>query len=212
MKLYYFPLSTYSQKTLMAFHETGIEFEPMIVNMLDPDENAEYRKIYPLGKVPLLILDDGHVIPESSIIIEYLDGISESVKLIPEDPDQARKTRFLDRMYDNYLNNSVLAKFFELRKPDDERSQQVIEQADEKINIMYGYMEKNLANSKWNHGDMFSMADCAAIPSLHYACKVAPFDEYPGITAYWVRAKQRASYQKVLEHAAPYLKAMDETA
>ena len=77
MKLYYNPISTYSQKVLIALYEKGLDFEPEIVNLMDADARARYRDVNPLGKIPCLQLDDGHIIPESSIIIEYIDPLAE---------------------------------------------------------------------------------------------------------------------------------------
>lgn len=205
MKLYYNPLSTYSQKVLLALHETGIEVEPVVLNMFDDQIRADYRKIYPIGKIPLLILDDGHRIPESSIIIEYLSSISKNQSLISDDPTEARKTRFLDRMYDLYLNNPIGTKFFELRKPEDEQRQKLIDDADEKINIMYNNMEDNFSEKLWNRGEQFTLADCAAIPPLVYAQQIAPFSDKPNIQAYWERANKRPSFIKVMEEAKPLL-------
>ena len=142
------------------------------------------------------MLDDGHPIPESSIIVEYLNSISEDVKLISDNPTEARKTRFLDRMYDFYLNNPIGTKFFELRKPHEEQSQQVLDDVDEKINIMYNNMEDNFAGKTWNRGDSFTMADCACIPALFYAQQLAPFSDKPNIQAFWNRACERESVQK----------------
>ena len=73
MKLYYYPLSTYCQKVLIALYEKSVDFTPERVSLMDDAERDAYRKIYPLGKIPLLVLDDGHWVPESSIIVEYLD-------------------------------------------------------------------------------------------------------------------------------------------
>ena len=73
MKLYCALPSPYSQKVLIAFKEKGIKFDPEYVNLMDPEKHAEYKKFYPIGKVPLLVLEDGYMIPESSIIVEYLD-------------------------------------------------------------------------------------------------------------------------------------------
>ena len=100
MKLYFHPLSTYSQKTLIAFHEKGVPFEPQIVNLMDPAGRAEYEKLYPLGKIPSLVRDDGWFIPESTIIVEYLEGYfpDQGPRLIPTERDAARQARFLDRM------------------------------------------------------------------------------------------------------------------
>ncbi len=211
MKFYYNPLSTYCQKVLIAFHETGIEFEPEILNLMDEQVRADYRKIYPIGKIPLLILDDGHPIPESSIIIEYLNSISEKVKLIPDNPTEARKTRFLDRMYDFYLNNPIGTKFFELRKPEEEQSQKVLDDCNEKINIMFNNMENNFSDKTWNRGDTFTMADCACIPALFYAQQVAPFSDRANIQAFWDRACQRESVQKVHQEVKPYLEAFQNS-
>src|SRR4051812_3324883 len=105
MKLYFAPRSTYSQKALIALHEKRASFTPVIVSPADAGDRAELAKLTPLGKVPVLVLPDGWKIPESSIIIEYLDThISTGTRLIPEDIDQARQTRFHDRLADLYVN------------------------------------------------------------------------------------------------------------
>ena len=56
MKLYYHPLSTFSQKVLLAFYEKGIEFEREVVNLMDPEGRKRLEAIYPYGKVPLLVV------------------------------------------------------------------------------------------------------------------------------------------------------------
>jgi glutathione S-transferase len=88
MKLYYHPLSSYSQKTLMAFHEKGCAFEPVLVNLMDEQAKSEYKKIYPMGKVPFLRIEEkSWNVPESSIIIEYIERhYPGGTKLIPMIP------------------------------------------------------------------------------------------------------------------------------
>lgn len=206
MKLYYFPLSTYAQKTLMAFHEKGVAFEPRLVDLRDPEQRDEYRKIYPLGKIPLLICDDDRVIPESSIIIEYLDGHFDSgMRLIPADKDLARQTRFLDRMHDNYLNESVTTLLFQSWRPPAERDQERIETARFRLGVIYDYMDGLLAGRDWVMGEELTMADCAAAPPLLYAQEVFPFAERENLSAYWKRLRERESYGRVLEEVAPHL-------
>src|SRR5689334_20819066 len=97
MKLYYNPVSPYSQKALTAFYEKNVSFEPEIVNFRDPAAMEAYRKVNPLGKVPTLVLEDGWKIPESTIIIEYLEDHFTGKQLIPAEKDAARQTRFHDR-------------------------------------------------------------------------------------------------------------------
>lgn len=207
MKLYYHPISTYSQKVLIAFYEKGIEFEPSIVNMMDPEARAEYCKVYPLGKVPCLIVDDDHMIPESSIIIEYIDRKAKP-RLIDGDSEQTRKIRFKDRMLDLYLNETVTTLLFQGMKPEDQRDQERIDTAKSRIDTMYGFMENDLGKNAFANGAKFTMSDCAAAPALFYAQQTAPFSGYKNISAYWERLNQRPSVERTFAEARPILEAM----
>lgn len=208
MKLYYFPLSTYSQKVLIAMHEKGFEYEPELVHLMDEAARNEYRKVYPMGKIPMLMTDEDHMIPESSIIIEYLDSLGGD-RLIPEDPERARKTRFKDRMYDNYLNDSIVTLFFQSRKPEADQDPERIQAAKYRAEVMYGFMESEFGNQDYANGDTFSMSDCAAAAGLCYAPYLMPFDDRPNISAYWKRLMERESLQKVHAELAPHLEAMN---
>jgi len=206
MKLYYNPISTYSQKALIAFYEKGIDFEPNIVNLMDPDDLAKYRHVYPMGKIPCLVLDDGHLIPESSIIIEYIDSMAEP-RLIDGDSEQTRKIRFKDRMLDLYLNDPIVTLLFQGMKPEDQRDPERMKTAQFRMDTMYAFMEAEFEKYPFASGDQFSMADCAAAPALFYAEQTAPFAGYKNISAYWERLKQRPSVQRTHEEARPVLEA-----
>ena len=65
LNLHYNILSTYSQKALLALYEKGVNFTPVIINLMDEQARAEYKKIYPLGKIPLLMGDDAVIIPQN---------------------------------------------------------------------------------------------------------------------------------------------------
>jgi glutathione S-transferase len=211
MKLYYHPISTYSQKVLIALYEKSIDFTPEIVNLMDDAARDAYRKIYPLGKVPFVVLDDGHWLPESSIIVEYLDNhFSNAPKLIPDDADLSRQVRFKDRMYDLYLNDSVAALIFESWKPEPERNQELMARSRFRIGVMYDFMEMNLEKQPWTNGESFTLGDCAAAPPLFYAGEMAPFENRPNIVAYWQRLQERSAIRRVFDEAAPYLAALQE--
>ncbi len=206
MQLYYFPLSTYSQKTLMAFHEKRLGFEPHLTQLFDPAQAAAYREVYPLGKIPLLVLDNGHRIPESSIIVEYLDThYPTTPRLIPQDPERSRQTRLHDRMLDLYLNDAVVSLLFESWKPATERLQDKIDKACFRAGVMYDFLEQRLDSRHFVMGEDFSLADCAALPALFYAQQVFPFSDRPNIQAYWERLSKRESWRQVASEAQPYL-------
>lgn len=210
MKLYYFPISTYSQKALIGFYEKEVTFERELVRVLDPDVRSLYEEVYPIGKIPLLVAEEDHMIPEASIIIEYLDqNYSAGPQLIPTDPTASRKVRFMDRMNDFYLNDPVVNLLFQGMKPEAEQNQELIAKSRKYLACSFAYMNDTLADNKWFFGDSFTLADCAAIPPLFYAQKVFPFTDFPNIQRYYEDAKQRASYQKVLNEALPVLEEMN---
>lgn len=204
MKLYYNPLSTYSQKALIALYEKGIAFEPHVVDLFSPEGRAAFEKVHPLGRVPFLKARDDWDVPESTSIIEYLeDEFPGTPRLIPPGGGvAARQVRFMDRMADLYLNEPIVELLFQkvgFRAKDEARAERMRKFA----TFSYRAMDQQLANRTWLCGDSFTMADCAAIPPLFYASIPLPFDEYPNLLAYWKRAKERPSYAKVRAEFEP---------
>jgi glutathione S-transferase len=213
MKLYHHPISTYSQKVLIAFAEKGLSFKPEIVELMNPAAKAEYKKINPHGKVPMLVLDDGWKIPESTIIVEYLEGKfpKSGTRLIPEDVDLARRARFLDRMADLYMNETMTTILFDGMKPEAEREPKRVAAAKATLDINYPLMDKNLESAKgpWLLGEHFSLADCSAAPCLFYLRQVHPYTQFKNIEAYWNRVSERPSVKQRIDAAMPYLAKMN---
>ena len=111
MDLYCNPLSSFSHKTKMAFYEKDVSFTEKLVDLFSPEGRQQYRKFYPLGKVPCLQTPKG-LIPESTAIIEWLDQYYQVPKLIPTHPDDARQVRLKDRLADLYVTSNVSLLFF----------------------------------------------------------------------------------------------------
>jgi glutathione S-transferase len=209
MKLYYHPLSTYSQKTLIAFYEKNVAFEPVVVDLFSAEGRAAYEKVYPLGKIPLLKPSDDYMIPESTIIIEYLEGHypKQGTKLIPDGVDAARQVRFIDRVSDLYLNDPVVTLLFEaigMRKCDEA----TLATARKQLHFNFEKLDERLAKQEWVCGAEFTMADCAMIPPLYYCQNVAPLTDYAHLQRYFERAKQRPSYVRVMAEFVPIWQAM----
>jgi glutathione S-transferase len=212
MKLYYNPLSSYSQKVLVAFYEKELQFTPEIVDMMNPALRADYEKnVNIFGKVPTLVLDNGHRIPESSIIIEYLEGHhgKSGTRLIPEDVDAARQARFLDRYFDLYINDPMAKIFFDGMKPEGERDPKGVAAAKATMDKAYKVADEVLiAGRTWGIGDTFSLADCSAAPALAYARMVYPFEQHKNLVAYANRLAERPSFSRVRTEAAPFMAKM----
>ena len=207
LKLYYHPLSSYCHKVLIALYENGTPFDTQLVNLGDAKERADFVKLWPIGKFPV-IRDEakGRTIPESSPIIEYLARYYPGpVALIPQDAELAWQVRAQDRFLDLYIHMEMQKVVGDRLRPPDKKDPYGVEQARARINTCYDMLERHLASKTWIAGDSFTMADCSAAPALFYANKVHPFEAtHPNLKAYFGRLLERPSYKRTLEEAKPY--------
>jgi glutathione S-transferase len=205
--LYYHPLSSFCQKVLVALYENATPFTPHLVDLGDPASRAELIKLWPVGRFPVLRDHTrDRVIPESSIIIEYLaQYYPGSAKLVPEDAEAAWQVRLGDRFYDLCVQVPMQKIVADRLRPADRKDPFGVEQARAQLETAYGMIDSDMAARTWAMGDAFSMADCAAAPALYYANLVAPFGErHANIARYLGRLMQRPSFARVVEEAGPY--------
>jgi glutathione S-transferase len=201
--LYYHPLASYCWKVLIALYEHQLQFEATIVDLSNAEERAALERLWPLMKFPVLV-EDGKVVPESTIIVEYLE--SGGAKLIPTEPKAALETRFLDRFFDQQIHEPMQKHVGDKLRPADKRDPYGVEQAHEQIDKGYDVLEKRLNGRAWAAGDTFSLADCAAAPALYYANRVHPLTSArPWLSAYLERLHARPSFARVFSEAGPYL-------
>src|ERR1043166_7311824 len=106
LTLHFHPLSSFCHKVLIALYENGTPFTPQLVDFSDAAQRAAFRALWPVGKFPVLRDDArGETVPESSIIIEYLEQhYPGKTRLIPADGTRALATRAADRFYDLHIH------------------------------------------------------------------------------------------------------------
>lgn len=203
LTLHYHPLSSFCMKALVGMYELDVPFQRNIVDLGDPKERAKFLALWPLGKFPVLRDESrGLSVPETSIILEYLDR----GRLIPSEPNAARECRLRDRFFDLYVNVPMGKIVTDKLRPEGQNDAHGVEQAKAQLLTAYGIAEEWLRTGPWAIGDAFSMADCAAAPALFYANKVVPFgDAHRHLTEYFGRLGERASFARVLNEAEPYL-------
>jgi glutathione S-transferase len=214
LTLYFHPLSSFCMKVLIALHENGTPFTPHLVDLSDEAAAANLKKLWPIGKFPVL-RDDARnrTIPETSIIIEYLDRhYPGRTRLIPDDADRALQVRLWDRFYDLYVNVPMQSIVGDRLRPADKRDPFGVAQAQARLASVYEMIERDMASHSWAVGDEFSMADCAAAPALFYAHKVVPLDGFKHTAAYRERLMQRPSFARALMEAEPYFGLFPEEA
>jgi glutathione S-transferase len=207
LTLHFHPLASYCHKVLIALYENAVSFTPNRVDLSNESERAALLKLWPIGKFPVL-RDDARsqIVPESAVIIEYLDRYYPGrTRFIPADFDAAWQTRLRDRFYDLYVHEPMQKIVGDRLRPEGSKDPHGVEEAKARLRTAYGMIDQQMAMQTWAMGEAFGLADCAAAPALFYANEVMPFGEGCGnLAAYFARLKARPSYARVLQEAEPY--------
>ena len=203
------PLASYCWKVLIALYEKEVAFELRQVDLGDPDSRAAFAALWPMAKMP--VLEDmarGAVVPESSIIVDYLDAHHPgAIRLIPEEADAARDVRLWDRIFDLYVHNQMQRIVADRLRPPESRDAFGVEEARGALAKGLDLVDRELAGRTWARGEAFTLVDCAAMPALFYADKVLPFGgNWPAASALLERLKARPSVARVLAEAEPWFK------
>ena len=200
LELFAHPFSSYCQKALIAFYENDISFAYRF--MEDPGVGQELASLWPLRKFPIL-RDDGQVVLEASTIIEHLHVRHPGpVELIPDDPATAVEVRMLDRFFDNYVMTPQGKFVLDALRPPESRDLYGVEEARKMLDVSYAWLDKRLKGRIWAAGNAFSLADCAAAPSLFYADWTYRIPaHYEELTAYRTRLLARPSFARAVDEA-----------
>jgi glutathione S-transferase len=205
MLIYYgHPFSSYTWKVLIALYEKGLDFDYRSVDPAFPDHMAELRAHWPVGQFPLLV-HDGTPWFESSIIIEYLDHLAPEPRLIPQDFDAALKVRFFDRIFDHHVMGQMQQVVNDAIRGPAGHVESIVEGAKARLDTIYAWLDKELAGGGWATPYGFTLADCAAAPSLFYADWVHRIPEtYENLRAYRARLLAHPMVSRCVEEARPY--------
>lgn len=204
--LYYHPFSSYCHKAMIALHEKEVAFEPFLIDLGNERSRAQFAAVWPYAKFPVLHdVSAGVTLPEATIIAEYGDGLSAAgPRLIPENPAEARGVRLFDRVLDNYLHAPMQKIVGDRLRPEGKRDPHGVEEARATLATTYKLLESRLSDVGWMAGGNFTLADCAAMPPLFYAAKVAPFTGHRRLSAYLSRAMERPSFRRCLDGARSF--------
>ncbi len=204
-QLFGHPFSSYTWKALIPFYENET---PFVFRMLDgehPENGEELARRSAMSKFPLLVDGDTAVF-EATSIIEYLDAFHPGpVRLIPADPAAAVQVRMLDRVFDNYVMNTMQALVGDALRPAEQRDPYGVERAKADLERIYAWLDGELAGRTWAAGDSFTLADVAAVGALFYADWAHPIDaRFATLKAYRARLLARPSVVRVVDEARPY--------
>jgi len=206
MSLEYFghPFSSYTQKGLIALWADGTDFNYRMIDPDHPENVEELRRHSPYGMFPLLI-DDGRPVFETSTIIEHLQAHHPGKNRWIPDGEAGRQVRFLDRFFDLYVMGNMQKAGNDILRPEDSRDPYGAQKARTDLHTAYDWLEANLGDGPWAVGNEFTMADCAAAPSLFYADwleEIGP--QRPRLAAYRARLLAHPVVARAVDEGRPY--------
>ncbi|MEZ5614161.1 MAG: glutathione S-transferase [Rhodocyclaceae bacterium] len=165
MKLIGSLTSPYARKARIVLAEKKIEYEFVPDNPWNADSHV--ARFNPLGKVPVLVLDDESTLFDSRVIVEYLDSVTPNNRLLPASGRERIRIKRWEALADGVLDAAVAA-FLESRRPKKEQSASVIGRQREKIVRSLEMMSEELGEQPWCTGNAFSLADVAVGAALGY--------------------------------------------
>jgi glutathione S-transferase len=165
MKLLGSLTSPYVRKARIVLAEKKIEYTFEQDNPWD--ENSRIPDANPLGKVPVLVLEDGSTLFDSRVIVEFVDSVSPISRLIPANNREKIEVKRWEALADGVLDAAV-AVVLERRRPSEQQSEATIERQMGKIERGVAVMSRDLGDKPWCTGNAFTLADIACGVALGY--------------------------------------------
>lgn len=158
MKLIGSHSSPFARKVRVVLAEKRIDYEFVIEIPSNPDSRVQQYN--PLGKIPVLVTEDGTNLFDSRVIVEYLDSISPVTRLIPEPARQRIQVRRWEALADGILDACVLL-VQESRRSPELQSEAVAARQKGKVERALATAAAELADRTWCAGEVYSLADIA---------------------------------------------------
>jgi glutathione S-transferase len=166
MKLLGSNTSPYVRKARLALLEKSIPHEYVIDPPQEP--GSLVLQVNPLGRIPALLLDDGFCIFDSTVIVDYVDTLSDSQILIPRDDAVARlRVKRWEALADGMMDSAVMVRIESIR-PLEKQDVAILELHNTAISKALAYGSELLGTQTWCEGDAITLADLALASALIY--------------------------------------------
>ena len=202
LKLIASPTSPYVRKVRIVLSEKKIECQMVEASPWDPGNPV--HAFSPLGKVPVLVLDDGTQLFDSRVIVEYLDTVSPVSRLIPEPNRQRIDVKRWEALADGVCD-ATQAIVLESRRAAKLQSRPWIERQQQKIAAGVAELARELGDNAWCDGEAYSLADIATGCALGYLdLRYSTLDwrrDCPNLARLAEKLAKRPSFQETLPPA-----------
>lgn len=201
MKVYGAILSPFVCRVLLALQHKGIDHE--VIMPKEGLKSPDFLKLNPLGKIPV-IKDGANVIPESGVIVEYIESKYPKKPIIPGTAKAAAKARLIATICDLYVQSPATAV---MRQADPKtRDKALVKEKLTEAEKGLTVLESHLGDGPWAMGKRFTIADCYALPALfflHYCLPMVgvkdPLAKHKKVKKYWNAMKRNPMGKKALK-------------
>jgi len=195
MKLFGLHPSPFTRKVRIVLAEKKIEFEFVIAS--PQDDGALVMRHNPLGKVPVLVLEDEMTLYDSRVIVEFLDNVSPIGRLIPPGNRERIEVRRWEALADGVVDAAILVRY-ENQRADAERSAAWTERQTNKVRSGLDAMERELGDKTYCTGNAFNLADIAVGVCMDYLDFRYPTlgwrDAHPNLALLQAKVAERQSF------------------
>ena len=202
MKLIGSLTSPFVRKVRIVLAEKKIDYEFVIDSPGSPESGV--ANLNPLGKIPVLALDDDTSLFDSRVISEYLDNVAPNNKLMPSTNRERTEVKRWEALADGICDAAALI-FLEKKRPAEQQSSEWIVRQQNKIIAGLDYMAAELGDSNWCMGTHFSLADIAAGCALGYlAFRFPEIDwnaKHPNLARLYEKLSHRPAFAETMPKA-----------
>ena len=202
MKLIGSLTSPFVRKVRIVLAEKKIDYEFVIDSPWSPESGV--ANLNPLGKIPVLALDDDTSLFDSRVISEYLDNVAPNNKLMPSTNRERTEVKRWEALADGICDAAALI-FLEKKRPAEQQSSEWIVRQQNKIIAGLDYMAAELGDSNWCMGTHFSLADIAAGCALGYlAFRFPEIDwnaKHPNLDRLYEKLSHRPAFAETMPKA-----------
>lgn len=204
MKLFSIALSPYAARVRVAIYAKGLPVD-IVAPPADWRTSAEFRKLNPLVRIPVLLLDDGTPLAESGVIVEYLEDAHSEASLRPRTAKELAHVRFVTQVAEQYVMGAMMPLFglFDSKTPDEPAIKAQLAKLDGALKQLNGLLRPGA----YAVGDRLTTADAWLAPVRYVLDGLVSFsgrkelldERYPAVLAYGDVARRDPHMGRVLK-------------
>lgn len=200
MKLIGSLASPYVRKVRVVFAEKKLDYGFVLENVWDADTTIAESN--PLGKVPALLMDDGTVLFDSRVIVEYLDTLTPVCKLIPPGGRERSSVKCWEALADGILDAAVTVRLEKIQRPESQQSEAWIARQMNKVQAGLQQLSADLGEKPFCTGNQYTLADVAVGCTLGWLSFRFPEiqwrEDYHNLQRLFDKLSERPSFKDTL--------------